>query len=226
LLLCAISIFRLEQIQTADENLDYPSLRHYRNANSRRLTFDDALGEIVHTILATLYDARSSDSENENTTIQRGSRQTRSMKIRDLPLIRFTGLSPQRKVKDYYDNPKPRKADRTIVERRVNCPGNPVYRLFYDEKEKVTNSKGKGSRNSCVLCSSLTNIWCSLCHTWLCGPHIERGHEGKDAIVRLNASENICCKNTCWMMWHERGLYRIHKESVKESVAEVTDDEE
>ena len=49
LLLGAISIFRLEQIMTAKEDLDYyPSLRHYRNANSQRLTFDDALAEMVH----------------------------------------------------------------------------------------------------------------------------------------------------------------------------------
>ena len=222
-LLSAISGFRLEQIMTAKEDLNYPSLRHYRNANSHRLTFDDALAEMVHSIIE-LNDEKPANSVPENTNFNssaggQGTR-TRSMKVKDVPLVKVTGDSPQRNIKKFYDNPK--QGNRQILERRLNCVGNSVYRVDYDETGKVIDQKGKGSRGRCVLCSSLTNVWCTICHTWLCGPHLDRNCDDRETVIRLSLSSNVYCLNTCWMMWHENAL----KQSHNDSIAEVTDEED
>ena len=139
---------------------------------------------------------------------------TRSMKVRDMTWVRFTGKSPIMKVNGFYTNEAARPEDRPIIERRKWCPGNPVFCVEYDEKEKKINKKGGGSRNLCALCSKSTNVWCTICHAWLCGPHVERQYEGIDAVVRLSAPKKVYCLNTCWISWHQEGLDRIHKESV------------
>lgn len=224
LLSSVITIFRLEQIMTAKEDLDYPSLRHYRNANSHRMTFDDVLAKIVHTILER-FGEMPSNSVPDNTNFQCSAEgqgiRTRSMKVRDVPLVTFTGNSPKRNVKSFYANPKPAVCQ-PILERRLNCAGNAVYRVDYDEKNKVVNNKGKGSRSLCALCSAFTNVWCTICHTWLCGPHVDRKCDDYETVIRLSLSGNVYCLNTCWMMWHENGLKRTHLDSI----AEVTDEED
>jgi len=84
---------------TAKEDLEsYPSLRHYRNANSKRMTFDDALAEFVHTILE-IYDERSSNSDVDNamspSSAAGHSTRTRSMKVKDVPLVKVQGIHPR-----------------------------------------------------------------------------------------------------------------------------------
>ena len=128
------------------------------------------------------------------------------MNVRDVPIVRFTGLSPKRHVKDFYDTKAPTPLNQRVIERRRRCSGNPVYRVSYDLKGKSLNIKGAGSRGTCALCSSETNVWCSFCHTWLCGPHVERQYEGIDAVVRLHDAQKFFCYNTCWITWHQEGL--------------------
>jgi len=228
----AISIFRLAQILTAKEDLDtaYKSLKHFRNAACQRMTFDDVLADLIHAISTSidLHDDVSNDSDNESSLTQPPSsgrgRQTRTIKVREMSWVRRTGNSPQRRVKEFYSNPCPKNESKAILRRRKFCPGNPVYRVAYDQNEKKMKLKGKGSRNHCAQCSALTNCWCTICHTWLCGPHLDRPHEEKDSVVQLNTSndrnnsnlQKLFCLNTCWIMWHQEGLDRIHKENIAE----------
>ena len=217
MLLGTITILRLEQILSAKDNLDsYPSLRHFRNASSHRITFDDASAEIVIAISNSLNDQSSSNDERSSAELAQPGRVrvTRSMRVRDMQWVRFTGDSPTRKVQAFYANEAVNSERHHIIERRKWCPGNAVYCVSFDEKEKMIVKKGEGTRNSCALCSKTTQVWCTICHTWLCGPHVERQFEETDCVIRLSAAKKIFCLNTCWILWHQEGLDRIHGESV------------
>jgi hypothetical protein len=212
-MLGVITIFRLEQALSSKEDLNsYSSLKHYRHACSERRSLDDVLVLIVHQISEWFSSSSDSDSEsdeaNGNQAVKLPTRSsTRRTNVRnEYPWVKVTGHSPIRGVKAWYDAVPLNKDKKLIYDRRMECPGNPIYRGHYDDTVKEMDPKGKGARNKCALCPMQTNIWCSLCHTWLCGPHIDRKDSaGRDVVICLKYQE-IYGYNTCWSMWHKPGI--------------------
>jgi len=176
------------------------------------MTFDDALAEIAFVITNTLFNGETIINVSSSAEPAKSSkvRMTRSMKVRDMTWVRLTGKSPIRKVNGFYTNEAARPEDRPIIERRKWCPGNAVYCVSFDEKEKMIVKKG---RRISKFMRSLFKVNKCLVHHLPCLA-MWSPYEGIDAVVRLSAPKKVYCLNTCWISWHQEGLDRIHKESV------------
>jgi len=212
-MLGVITIFRLDQVLSSKEDLDYSSLKHYRHNCTHRMTLDDMLTLLVHEISRRFSEPDpdvSSSSEADDASQGDSTKPlTRSNKVilQNESWLNITGKSPKRNVRKFYDDAAgSNNEDKKILNtRRVNCTGNPIFRLNYDSEKKKINMKGKGSRNSCAVCSKDTNVYCTGCHVWLCGPHVGRpDSSGRDVVICL--ASQVYCLNTCWSTHHKPGL--------------------
>ena len=178
-------MLHLDQILSAKKDLAYPSLKHYRNAASHRRTLDDMLVRVIHLIsdrckeasierMIPITDDEDDNEEEEQEIVPlRSKPRTRSLLVEDhSSWLRYVEGSPTRNVRKFYE-----AVDESsfLYKRRMECAGCPVYRVNI-AKSKILH-KGAGCRNRCVLCSQNTHVWCSNCHAWLCGPHIDRADE-------------------------------------------------
>jgi hypothetical protein len=235
-LIGAVAVFRIIQLTTAktDTEIAYPSLKHFRAANSQRYTFRTAL----KCMAMAWRDQQNQDEEeaNEeenirphpNILLSQATRATRSNAnlqptLWGNPKIGFT---PVKNVKSFYSKASFNQVELEIKDRRTNCMGLPLYRVFKDPVSGEVRQKGKGSRGKCARCSGTTQMWCGICHTWLCGPHVEMKNDEDESskyIFKLLAGEaglfrsssrlsddsGIVCRNSCWHEWHNQGYKRI-----------------
>jgi hypothetical protein len=172
-MLGVITIYCLEQIMSSKEDLEqYPSLKHYRNACSKRMSLDDILAFIVHEISRVTEPSDSVNDDavnpdqvtpsNPNPTHRRSTMMTVKMEMWLKP---STGHSPKRNVKKFYspDDETICEGKQKLYTRRLECSGNAVYRVHYDDAKKEINPKGDRSRSTCVQCKQQTNVFCSIC---------------------------------------------------------------
>ena len=219
-MLTVITLFRLDQIISAKKNLEYPSLKHYRNAASHRRTFDDTIIMVVRIIcdrtqeqsLPNMISTSSSDDEEIGREFsqnhkQRFTRNSLQVVDRSSWFHSIEG-SPKRNLKKFYENVTPTSKS---FSRRITCSGSPIYRVSVVGKKIETD--GSGSRNSCAQCGKLTHIYCTNCHVWFCGPHVGRcDEEGRSTVVCFSNTPKIYGLKTCWMDWHESGLQMMHEQ--------------
>jgi len=219
-MLSLITMFRLDQFLSAKKDLDYPSLKHYRNAASHRRTFDDMILMVIRVIsdrfkgvnlekIVSISSSEEEDEEEENATAKTKPRtRARSLLFEDRSSwLRSMERSPTRNVRNFYESVD---QSSSLYNRRIECAGSPIYRVNVVKNQIIT--KGKGCRNRCALCTLVTNFWCSNCHVWLCGPHIGRKDEetGNNKLISFKDC-NIYGLNTCWINWHEPGLHMMHE---------------
>lgn len=215
LMLGVITVFRIDQVMSSKEDLDYPSLKHYRHACSQRRSLDDMLTLIIHEISnrfiesSVSLDDKGVDS-NQDAASQPSHTRSRKISVRmENKWLHITDLSPKRNVKKFYDTPGDSEKN-MIITRRLECPGNPIFRVYYNDTKKEIDPKGKGSRSSCALCSRHTNVYCAICHVWLCGPHIDREDSTGRSVVLCLKYQEVYGYNTCWNTWHKPGLDQLY----------------
>jgi hypothetical protein len=214
-------MFRVNQLVTAKDDLNfYSSLFDMRHAATQRLSFRRSLRRVSKQWLAQ-QQRQNRDLLGTNVLVVAPTRQTRSnadVETRGWCLPR-TGRTPARKVAEWYQNDSSTsQLEAMIKQRKQNCPGLPVYRVGEDE-----NEKGKGGRGSCAQCHKPnSNIFCGICHTWLCGPHIPLRQAATEPHFIFCSLENaaavspptrllssaasgtngIMFRNSCWHIWH------------------------
>jgi len=210
LLLGAVVIHRLNHIFTAKTNLSkaYPSLKHIRNAASKRFSFHDTLLGLVHAVRSQKFKPRPLQSVslscvNEGSitqvrtrvvdpTTKRGQLQTKVIDTTSSTVAwgsEPTGATPARKVSHWYNTePTTLNGLEVSVHERMNtCTGILVSRVDPVTKEL----KGPGSRGYCAECHRLTNNFCINCRRWLCSPHLAANRENSKNPVRVDAPRFI-----------------------------------
>ncbi len=223
LLIGNVIVHRLNHFFTAKSDLDlsYPSLKHFRNAASKRSSFHDTLLLIVHAIKSRdllppiLIPSLPVVTEGVHTR-----RTDTTMKAVAWGAMSI-GATPHKQVKKWYLSDPTTFQDLSVHERMRNCLGVPVYRV--DMKTK--DNKGRGSRSNCAECGRITNTFCIKCKTWLCNPQLaaNRGSD-KENSVGLNEmdpkfimiqfddgrtiekKETICAIFSCWHKFHQAAL--------------------
>jgi hypothetical protein len=190
----------------------YPSLKHFRDANNHRATICEGLRVMgkAWKLPAAIPQAASAI----NAPTRRALRSTRNVDQREQWGAAPVGTTPARKVQTFYESDPKNAKQAAIHERRKNCTGIVTYRTHWDKASGDVNAKGKGARGSCANCNKpLTNVWCAGCHTWLCGPHVPLQSELGSATI-LNTIINpvtgveshVCFRNSCWHEWHKHAL--------------------
>jgi hypothetical protein len=215
-------MFRVHQLATAKEDLNfYTSLFAMRHASTQRISFKTSLRKVANQWLAQ-QKRQNRDLLGTSVSVSAPIRQTRSnadIEVQGWCLPR-TGKTPARKVAEWYQNDtSTSQVEVMIKERKHNCPGLPLYRVGEDEN---MNEKGKGARGSCAKCHKTnSNMYCGICHTWLCGPHIPLRPNATDphyvfcSVVNAEdeasqprvggtnpRSNGIIFRNSCWHIWH------------------------
>lgn len=219
LMLCAVIVHRLYHICTSKAVEQYPSLRSFRVAASKRCTFHQTCLNLVHAIKHQNFQPRpssvltSSALVNQGTRTRRGDTTTRLAEWGATP----TGATPHKNVKQWFarDPASLTGLDMETHVRARECTGIPVYRVSPVSKD----SKGAGARNSCSECKRLTNIYCIGCRRWFCSPQLPANREdGKDGTddpryfkiahkgINNGKDEEICAVFSCWHKGHQAAL--------------------
>jgi hypothetical protein len=232
----ACNMFRINQLATAKDNLDfYATLFDLRHANTQRLSFKRSLRRVAKLWLADCEKAKQ-DLLGRSLSVLMPPRQTRSNVGFGVEGWCFpqTGQTPARKVGDWYKNDtSDTHLEAMVKQRRQSCPGLLLYRVGEDPDNAGTpNEKGKGGRGSCAQCKKPnSNVYCGLCHTWLCGPHVplKKGSiepnliycsltNASESVSQLapptrlfagsNDSNGVVFRNSCWHIWHKDGYQK------------------
>ena len=215
------------QIAGAKPDLSYPSLKHFRNAASQRLTHSHFLRDLLEIIEEEL-NVRYSGSSGAATTVTTPSnsvaRNTRRRRRANEShsVSRSTGNTPKRRVLQIYQNlPQPVDLSTAFCSatlaacyaRMRRCTGCPVYRYCTDydgspDFDEHTKIKGPGARGTCVICATTTNWWCRGCHHWFCVGN-KKNSEMSVLKVRDNKgviAETVKIRLDCFAIGHETGM--------------------
>jgi hypothetical protein len=163
-LVVCIVIHRLNHISTAKADLNfYKSLKHFRNAASKRQTFHSTMVKIARLFLCKATSDRSTPDSRSGPVIESAtSRMTQSVaSVQPVHLgdaARILGQTPKRKVQEKYSRLAEKNSDslteveKQILERRSTCLGFPLY----------------GIPGTCNVCKKETAWFCVLCHHNFC----------------------------------------------------------
>lgn len=202
-------IHKGSQMFTAKDDLsEYPTIGHYRNAGSKRMTFRRSMVEFSKIFLA-IANGNGSDESLGGTTVT--PQQVRAIpnkslirrQTEDVLLPRKeTGRSPKRKVLKRLQHPT-NNDERMASKRFKTCSGRPVLRV----NENNGSLRGAGAEGTCIVCSKKTNWHCIECGTWCC--QNKPAPEGADFFRDINTCSgnkgarcHITGVRTCVMVSH------------------------
>ena len=163
-------IHRLYQLESLGDLSSISSLRHYRKRVGQYTTLFDSMKDtnaIIKSMIAN-DDPISTITQSSITPTSRISR-----RLQHPPAIRekgvtditnwhapTTGFTPQRNMSKFYHNASA-SSSYTIVDRKRNCPGNPI--LLVDEKGN------KKKKMMCMRCGGRSLlVYCTVCHHNYC----------------------------------------------------------
>ena len=214
--LCA-AIFKLYHIITAKPDLaaSYPSLSHYRNAASSRLSFKCFLRMLYQIFKRELNggerDEGESSSNQEEQGPMRGGLRSRQ----------FQGTVPspmQFAPKPTFKTPKKARkkminkgdVDKNIIQRMKECTGFP-YEVFCQQTQQT---KTKDPRQACYLCGAKTKWQCINCRLYFCLTTKDKKHQPAQYYI-TNEKENTDCNRedvsriygkSCFHVAHEEAI--------------------
>jgi len=156
---------RVDAVMSSKVDLEfYSSLQAWRQANNtRQASFQLFVRQIGECLLRN-------ESVHTATTVTpprvgRSSR-NRIIDVEATWVESATGKTPARKLKERYEADA--NIDKSVLQRRDECPGQLVCRV------NVTNGKMKSERKGvislCAECGDKTRFHCAKCHTPLCRP--------------------------------------------------------
>jgi hypothetical protein len=243
-LIGAVAVFRIHQLTTSQTDMEiaYGCLKNFRGANNERCSFQESL-KLIGSAWRDQQIEKEREQENVDpaagerrdilANIPRSTRSNADLKpaLWGNPKIGFT---PMKKVRAFYSKSIRQLSapEIEIKNRREDCAGLPLYRVYKDPNSGEIVQKGKGSRGKCARCGAITQMWCGICHTWLCGPHVEMkgaslvDNEDRKFIFKLLAGDSsllgsgrlmddcgIVCRNSCWHEWHATGYERLSEKA-------------
>ena len=169
------TILKLYQVTSSEEELNYPSMQHFRNAASHRITYKKML-RMTYKIFTS--EAKRLEQNNGKDTSQEvtNSRNQQQGQCR----IRFRqhqGLASAQemdyaKPKTFYTPQKSQKkqvetgqlkVDQTVLDRRNTCTGCPVE-VFCQE----VGANKTDPRRRCYICKDKTKWRCVKCRFYFC----------------------------------------------------------
>ena len=185
--IATIVCFRASQIASANPDLSYPSLRHYRNAASHRSSHQTYLRDMMVRIEATMRPLpQSQDPQTITTGTTTGTPSTtspgtvritrlRSQIVNTFAAAPSIGKTPKKRAREMYDKTPLDPINLESVfcgepiqackRRRELYTGFPLFWVSNDHTGSLDFDKdraraGAGSRGYCMLCGTATNIWC------------------------------------------------------------------
>jgi len=224
--------FRSSQIAGARTDLQYPSLKHYRNAASHRLSHQEYLRDMMAIIEDKLFPNNEfvqpiAEPTTPSRSVTRRTRRQGQIVESDA-VARSTQKTPKKKpVQIYQSLPVPIDLNTVYcgdsleecIRRMKRCTGFPLYRLCsdHDGSPNFDNKKarhGAGARGTCVVCGVQTNYWCRGCHHPICVGN-ENGVEGEGQLLVLNVRdssgkriERVKGRMDCFNVWHKEAIDR------------------
>lgn len=161
-----VFIHRIYQLYTAQSELNYPSLGHYRNAASHRSTFQKTLLH-CHKIFMTKLNQMNNPQEQNSQAVS-------NPRVRPLR-HKINSVNVERIEKNAFDIPEvsqktPAKLSRKIIE--GTAPDNFCHldRICKGKPFKVFSKEKKPLQMRCDYpgCSGKTSWYCVGCKQWYC----------------------------------------------------------
>ena len=196
---------RLIQAFSANPDLQYPSLTHYRNAASQRQTYHSSLIKAASVFRKCLKDLdEKENNEHGQTSPIPARRAPRRQRVDGVipELAAFGGNLPFRTPKKHGNLLRTGRACDDAKEMVSNCTGRPMQ--IYPTK----------SHNTCYVCRANTSWYCAGCKLWICATRRATRTALKELELYEHAikSEPHHFIKTCFHKVHEEAWQRIDKE--------------
>jgi len=189
---------RLMQIFTALDDLNYPSLKHYREAASQRLTFHSSLLASANHFKTRLERLRPeiNPSTPPSQPVRRTIRRLAIDGVVPAPTTFGTCL-PIKTPNKFHVAIRNNKAVPAVIQKMVDqCTGMPIKLL-------------KGQKG-CATCKSNTSWYCVGCKRWLCiDKKKKQGGAQIDLYTHTVAGNNMNFLSVCFHKAHSNAWERI-----------------
>ena len=202
-----IAIQKLYHALTAQDNVaeKYPSMQHYRNAASHRLTFK----KLLRKIYKKFKDEVESDFEKENfQTDTHRARRARAQGFGIIPdqanfIAKKTFQTPTKARRKQIEE---RKVSEAILHRVNACTGYPIEIVQQQE------GSAKDPRRQCYICSTKTLWQCSKCRLYFCMTY-KKNKKREEKLYYVREREGKECREitkiygkSCFHVAHEAAL--------------------
>ena len=211
-----ITIFKCYQtVSSPNHYSSYPSLQHYRNAASSRVTFKRFLRMVYRILKAKVKSGETTMSGNQNQIAV----------PEPVRRARFKGTLPEKMnfapSRSFLTPKKARKkqVERGVVSQEViecvhQCTGYPVEVVCQQVQGNSNNQAKKDPRQRCYLCKNKTKWQCIKCRFYFCMTYKETASR-EESIYYTNEKENRDSKNhgitkifgkSCFHTAHEKAI--------------------
>lgn len=208
LMLTFVCCHRLNQIITASPDLNYPSLRHYRNAASQRTTFHSSLLSFEkifrHKLELKMSRMQDSSSMNQDTTTPVDCHviQRRNMPNRQ----KVFGLVPEKiNFASTLSTKTPKKVTKQIMKGTASAEVEMMVSTCYGIPMKSTEKSA--SRCDNPSCDKVTRWYCAGCKRYLCMERQVNKDKPPDKSLELYChvvrGKKITFMKTCYQKLHQ-----------------------
>ena len=207
-------ILRLYQLITAKEDLNsYPSLQHYRNAASHRMTYKKML-RMTYEKLRDEADKLEKSDEIVQAEIQ-GPSVTRRVRFQNQGILAAQRINfvpqksfntPRKKQKRQIESGHIAKA---VVERTHNCTGFPVEVICPE-----VGKKKDSVRQRCYICKSKTRWRCLHCHFYFCMSS-KKTATRESQLYFDEEKENVKSPNQKTLIYGKSYFHEAHEDAVR-----------
>ena len=210
------TILKLYHVVSAKDNVaqSYPSMQHYRNAASHRMTYGRMLRRLY-----TFFKEEAKDEANKENQ-EPADEPTNTGRVRR---ARAQGHSSVPELLDFCTQKTfqtPMKARRRqiekgivsnrILERTTHCTGHPIEIIEQDEGNK------KDPRRECYLCSTKTAWRCTKCRLYFCMNY--KGNKLREEKLYYNHERNTQEENHgTTKIYGKSCFFRAHEGAIRES---------
>jgi len=224
---------KLHQITTADTELQYLSMAHYRNAASHRATYKKMLINSAN-IFEKAAKELAQYGEDELERIKRDRERSRSGRqrqrqpLREVPRrVQFQGTTvvpeqmdfaskktfktPQKKKKKQIETEG--KVAESVMNRIHTCTGFPMQVVSQNE------GSTKDPRRSCYICGSKTKWQCINCRFYFCMA-TKKTAQREQQLYYVKEKENVEDSQSSTKIYGKSCFHAFHESAIRECMSQ------
>ena len=217
-----ITIFKSYQASSSinNSNFSYPSLHHYRNAASSRVTFKRFL-RMIYKIMKEKVESESTTSSNENQVEEVRQPLTRRARFQGTMPEKMsfgsnqTFLTPKKARKKQVDKGA---AASEVIQRLHQCTGYPFEVVCQQVQGNSNNNSKKDPRRKCYLCKAKTKWQCIKCRFYFCMVY-KQTNDREGNLYYTNEKENEDSNHNNITKNFGKSCFHIaHEKAIRESL--------
>ena len=216
-----VAIFKCYQASTSSSTHQYPSLDHYRNAASSRVTFKRFL-RMIYKIMESRVKGEitttSASNGDDNDATARPRRQ------------RFQGTVPEQMdfaPAQTFKTPKKAKkkqvdrgaAAAEVIQRVHQCTGYPFEVVC--QKTNHNNGAKKDPRRKCYVCKTKTKWQCIKCRFYFCMAYEETSTRNEQ-LYYTSEKENQDSNRNITRIFGKSCFHKAHESAIREALTDQT----